>query len=166
MENVDVVVLLSRWLHIGAAIVAIGGTVFLRVALLPGAEGVLDAEEHQRLHAAVRKRWSRFVHGSIAVLLITGAVNFLLLAMPPKVEPMPYHAIFGLKFFAALAIFFLATALTGKSPAFARLRQDRPKWLTAVIILGALVVLLSGLLNQVRTHTHPPATAVTTTPAP
>ena len=113
----------SRWVHILAAMLAIGGAAFMRFALLPGAEQTLDNEAHQRLREAVRSRWARLVHASIALLLLTGGINFVILAMPPKVNAIPYHPVFGIKLLMALAVFFLATALIGRSPGFAALRN-------------------------------------------
>ncbi len=152
MSEMDVVVVVSRWLHIGAVIVAIGGAAFLRLVLTPAASSVLSPEDHNRLREAVRSRWAKFVFGCVGLLLLTGGINFALLAMPPKVKPMPYHAIFGIKFFAALAVFFIASGLAGKSPAFAGMREKSKKWLSLLLILGATIVLMSGVLAQVRMH--------------
>ncbi len=160
MEGINLVLLVSRWLHLAAAIVAIGGAVFQRFVLMPGAAGVLEDADHQRLREAVGRRWARFVHVCIVLLVVTGAVNFLILALPPKVEPMPYHAIFGIKFLAALAVFFVASALVGRSAGFAAMRQQRSRWLGVIILLAALIVLLSGVLNQVRTSGRRSATPV------
>jgi hypothetical protein len=150
MEDIDFVVVLSRWIHIMAAIVAIGAVAFQRFALLPVAKQILSDEKQQELREGIRRRWAKFVHGCIALLLVTGGLNFVWLAMPPKVEPMPYHGIFGVKFFAAMGIFFLATALTGRSPGFAHFREKGRKWLSVILVLAVVVVLLSGMLNQIR----------------
>lgn len=162
MDNVNWLLLVSRWVHLAAAFVAVGGVAYARFALTPSAAEVLDDDSHAKLHDAVRRRWSRVVHVCIGLLLLTGGLNFVLLAMPPKVEPMPYHAIFGIKFLAALAIFFLATAISGKAPGFAKLRQKSGQWMVVILILGGLIILLSGVLNQVRgsgaKDTAPPAT--------
>ena len=161
MEGINLVLLVSRWLHLAAAIVAIGGAVFQRFVLMPGAAGVLEDADHQRLREAVGRRWARFVHVCIALLVVTGAVNFLILAWPPKVEPMPYHAIFGVKFLAALAVFFVASALVGRAAGFTAMRRHSPWWLGVLILLAALIVLLSGVLNQVRTSKRRSATPAT-----
>ena len=160
MEGINLLLLVSRWLHLGAAIVAIGGVVFQRFVLMPGAAGALEDAEHQRLREAVGRRWVRFVHVCIAVLVVTGAVNFLILALPPKVEPMPYHAIFGVKFLAALAVFFVASALVGRAAGFEGMRRHSSRWLGVIILLAALNVLLSGVLNQVRTSGKKPPTPI------
>lgn len=146
----DWVLLILRWLHVGAAIVAIGGAFFTRVALMPAARVTLDEAAHDRLREALRQRWFVVVQICIAVLLATGGINFVLLAWPPKVEPMPYHAIFGVKVLAALAVFFIASILVGRGQGLAAIRANRAKWLTILLVLAAIVVVLSGVLNRVR----------------
>ncbi len=157
MQSIDYVLLLSRGLHLFAAIVAVGGAAYARLALLPAVKEALDEPSRQRLHASLRKRWLAVVMTCIGVLLLTGGLNFVLLAMPPKVEPMPYHGLFGIKFLLALLIFFIASALVGRSPGLEPMRRNRAIWLSILLGLAALVVLLSGLLNQVRTSKPAPA---------
>ncbi len=159
MENINFMLLASRWIHISAAIVAVGGAVFMRLALMPSAKEVLDDDVHQRLRQAVRARWARLVHTCVALLLMSGAFNFVVLALPPKVEPMPYHAIFVVKFLAALAVFFLGIVLSGRSALSEKMRRDGARWLSVMIAAAALVVLMSGLLGQVRANS---ATSVPT----
>lgn len=151
METSQIPVLISRWLHIGAVIVVIGGAAYIRLALIGAAAEVLDDDAHTRLREAVRTRWAKVVHGGIALLLLTGIANFVLLATPSKVEPMPYHAIFTVKLVGALVVFFLGTALVGKSPALAHIRANSAKWIGLLLAMAAGIVLLSGILMQVRT---------------
>ena len=40
MDSMEILSIISRWIHIGTAIVVVGGTVFLRFVLLPAAEGL------------------------------------------------------------------------------------------------------------------------------
>ncbi|MBI4718482.1 MAG: hypothetical protein HY763_11795 [Planctomycetes bacterium] len=151
MEGFDYLLLSSRWLHIAAAILAIGGAAFMRLVLIPAAKVSLSEGEHERLRETLRRRWAPLVHACIVILLLTGSLNFVLLALPPKIKPLPYHPIFGVKFLAALAVFFIASILAGKAPGFAAMRQQRAKWLTIILLLAGLIVLLSGVLGQVRT---------------
>ena len=163
MKSFDWLLLVSRWLHLLSAIVAIGGAAFALFALLPAAKSVLDDATHERLREAVRGRWAKIVHTCIALLLITGSLNFVLLAMPPKIDPLPYHPLFGVKFLAALGIFYIAIGLASRSPVFAKLRAARAKWLKILLILAVAVVLVSGALSQVRgwpKKSPPPASAV------
>lgn len=161
MDNVDYVILASRWLHLAAAIIAIGGAAFMRFALIPAANASLSDSEHQKLREALRARWAKLVMICIAVLLITGFYNFFMLALPPKVQAIPYHPIFGAKILAAFVVFFIASALVGRSPGLDKMRAQRAKWLSRLLFLAGLIVLLSGALMQIRTapKTSPPVTA-------
>lgn len=150
MDNINFVLLVSRWFHITAAIVAIGGGFFVRCVLMRSAKEALTDTEHQKLREAVNKRWRSIAHACIVLLLVTGVVNFFLLVLPSKVEPMPYHAIFGLKVLAALVVFFIASALTGRGTALAKMRAASRQWLTFLLILAGIIVLLSGVLGQLR----------------
>ncbi|MCH7596194.1 MAG: hypothetical protein IID35_06500 [Planctomycetes bacterium] len=167
MEEVNITLLLLRWVHILAAMGAIGGALFMRFALLPAADSALDDEAHTKLREALRGRWARVVHTCIALLLITGGVNFALFALPPNVEAIPYHPIFGVKVLAAFAVFFVVSILMGRGTGFPSIRGNRARALSIVIGLGVLIVLLSGLLNQIRTGPAgtPPANDETSAPS-
>jgi hypothetical protein len=165
MGDVHYVSLVCRWLHVAAAIVALGGAFFTRLALIPAAKAELDEQVHQRLREALRRRWAAFVHGCVAVLLLTGLLNFWFLALAPRVEPMPYHLIFGVKFLLALFIFFVAEGLVGTDPGFVWMRRARAGWLTSMLVAGAGLVLLSGVLNQLRTHRASTQPTVSKVPA-
>ena len=137
----------------------------MRFALMPAASATLDDATHERFREAVRMRWAMFVHACVAILFLTGALNFLLMALPPKIKPMPYHAIFGVKFVAAMGVFFIASVLVSRGRGLAKMRAGRARWLTVLIALGAFIVLVSGVLNQVRTRQMParsvaPATSI------
>src|SRR5437870_3822681 len=77
----DVLALIFRWLHIGPAIVLVGGTAFMLFVLLPAAKEISD-EEHQKLRAGVLSRWKRFVHTGIALFLISGFYNYIVIQAP------------------------------------------------------------------------------------
>lgn len=153
MKDIDInwMLLCVRWFHLSAAIVTIGGAAFLRTSMLSAAAETLDDDAHQRFREAVRKRWSRIVGAGIGILLLTGAIQFAILAVPPKIPAIPYHWIFGIKLLAAMGIFFIASAVSGRSPGMENFRRQSRRWLSILLCLAALVVLLSGILAQVRT---------------
>jgi hypothetical protein len=95
--------------------------------------------------------WKKVAHAAMGLLLLTGIFNFIVLALPDQVEPMPYHAYFGLKVMAALGIFVMLSLLVGRSEAFTALRARPKRWLTIVIVLGGVVVLLGTLMMRSRT---------------
>jgi hypothetical protein len=56
--------------------------------------------------------------------------------------------LFGIKFLLALAIFFLASVLTGHSARTQKFRDNRRLWLTVNLVLAVLVVCISGILRK------------------
>ena len=159
MEDINIPLLILRWVHILAAMGMVGGALFMRFALLPGAKATLDDEVHTKLREAVLRRWALVVHSCIALLLITGGVNFVLFAWPPNVQAIPYHPIFGGKLLLAFAVFFVASILVGRGTGFSSIRGNRARALSILIGLGVIIVFLSGMLAQIRTGpgNNPPA---------
>ncbi len=136
---VDVI---SRWAHVGTAIVLLGGAVFSRFVLLPSA-AELSEPEHEKLRAGVLGRWKKFVHAGIALLLISGFYNFVR-AIPGHKGQGAYHALVGTKILLAFGIFFIASAMVGRSSLAASMRKDARRWLGLIILLGAVIVAISG----------------------
>src|SRR6185436_18508538 len=101
MEIATLFALLFRWLHILAAMIAVGGTVFARAVVVPSVDEQLPNETRAALHAAMRARWSKIVAAAIAALLVSGLYNFTMTAMEYKL-PRWYHLVFGTKFMLAL----------------------------------------------------------------
>ena len=142
MQAVDI---LSRFVHIGTVIVLVGGSFFMRFVLMPAAERLSDSE-----HAALRERvmdcWRKIVHAGIALILISGVYNLIRTLKSYDVDAI-YHSLFGIKFLLALAVFFLASAMVGRSSALEAIRQNRKKWLGIAILFAAIIVAISAYLK-------------------
>lgn len=136
---------LSRVTHISTAIALIGGSVFLLCVLLPAAK-LMSEEAHATLSQAISARWKRFVHIGILLFLVSGFYNYFR-AMPLHKGDGLYHALIGTKMLMALAIFFIASALVGKSQAFAAMRTQRGKWLGILVLLACIIVLISSFVK-------------------
>jgi uncharacterized membrane protein len=136
---------LSRFVHVAVAIVLVGGTTFLRFVLMPSARELPDAE-HDLLRQRLLGRWKRFVHGGIALLLLSGLYNYMK-QIPSHRGDALYHALLGTKMLLALAVFFFASVLVGSSPTFEKLRQNRAKWLGVLLVLATAVVAISGFVK-------------------
>jgi uncharacterized membrane protein len=146
----DPTLLLLRWAHVLAAIVAMGGLVFARFALLP-ALSELDASTRDRVHERIRRHWLPWVIGAITLLLASGLANFLLFNARVKGEEWAggqwmretnYHALFGAKFLMALVVFYLASALV--------VTKDDPFTLG----LQKKVAYFDELLSEIRLQTR------------
>ncbi len=138
--------LVFRWLHILAAVTAVGGTIFARLVVVPTLDP-LPADERTRLHAAMRARWSKIVAVAIAALLVSGLYN-IGVAMTYYRLPRWYNAVFGVKFLLALAIFAIASFLTGKTPVADAMRRNLRFWLNLNVALAVAVICLSGVLRM------------------
>jgi len=166
MRSIDLSLLVFRWVHILAAIVAMGGLVFARFALLPALDAESD-ETRARIHEAIRRRWLKWVIGAITLLIVSGLVNFLVFTGDAIewengawLKRTGYHALFGVKFLLAMVVFFLASGLVGRGAGTQWLRDDRAKWLGVTLATSLAVVLISGWMRQL--HTGPPRQAIST----
>jgi uncharacterized membrane protein len=156
--DIEILPLVMRWLHNLAAITMLGGVIFARFALHPAVAAELSGEAGKSFLAAVRGRWGKVVHVAILVLMVSGIYNVV---QTIGDRPAIYHPIFGIKFLLALAVFFLAIALTGRSAATQKIRDNGGTWLTVVLVLGVTIVCLSGFLKFI-----PPKSAEQASPAP
>ncbi len=136
---------LSRLAHVSTAIVLVGGSVFTLLVLMPAAK-LLSEDAHATLASAVSSRWKRFVHLGILLFLISGFYNYFR-AMPLHQGDGLYHAVVGTKIILALAVFFIASALVGRSAAFESFRKNRGRWLMIMVLLAMSIVLMSSFVK-------------------
>ena len=115
------------------------------LVLLPSLK-LLDDEQRDRLTDGIRGRWKRFVHGGIALFLISGFYNYYR-AIPNHDGDGLYHALVGTKMLLALIVFFFASVLVGRSAKFEKWRQQPQFILRAMIMLSLLIVAISGFLK-------------------
>ena len=146
--------IISRWIHIGSAIVLLGGTICLKFVV-----GPVLKDQSQELKEAVRGRWKRFVHAAIAGLLLSGLYNYLK-AFPLHRGDGLWHAMVDTKIILALGVFFIASVLAGRSKGTQKFRDNAAKWTTIAILLGLLIVAMSGIAKVVgsKGKTIDPAT--------
>ena len=144
-----VVALIMRWLHVLAAIVAVGGAIFMRWVLIPSAKSTLDDATHQNLRAEVIGRWKRFVHTAILLFLVSGFYNYLEVTRHAHDGQAIYHMLFGIKFLLALAVFALAIGLTSSKGWAAGMRARSPFFLSILIALSVAVVFIAGYMKLI-----------------
>jgi uncharacterized membrane protein len=145
MEPEVLLGLVFRWLHILAAITAVGGTLFARAVVVPTLD-VLPADQKKALHAAMRVRWSKIVAAAIGFLIISGLYNIGVMSMYYTL-PLWYMPVFLVKFLLAFVIFGVASFVTGKTSVADKMRQNLRFWLNLNIALAVAVVCLSGVLR-------------------
>lgn len=145
MEYLAVVL---RFLHIGAAAVVIGGTAYKWFAIRPAWRTAPESSSSE-LREQFARNWRPVVLSAIAILLITGLVNFVAYKIPEyRDHPSKgtYHALMGVKILAALAVFHMATLLTAPGPRGAQRRARSAGWLAALLGLFALILVIGAKL--------------------
>lgn len=148
MDNL--VPVLSRWAHIGGAVVLVGGTVFMAFALLPAAKQ-LPQDVHDNLREKVMGTWRKFVGAGILLLLLSGLTNYYLVIKDTARlgETKLYHPMMGTKIILAMVVFFLASALTGRAKGLEGLRKKSGLWLKVNLTLAAIIIAIAGFLKVV-----------------
>ena len=132
---------LSRWTHIGCAILLVGGTAFTYLVLQPVLKG-----ENAELVDRIRNRWKKFVHPGVLLFLISGLYNYIK-AVPNHKGDGLYHMLVGSKMLLALAVFFLASVLVGSKPGSQKYRDAARKWTGITLLLAVIIVGISGFVK-------------------
>lgn len=151
MDGELVLQVVMRWLHILAAVVAVGGTIFLRFVLMPVAGRVLEENVHTELRAGLVRRWQPFLHTCILLFLVSGFYNYLAVTRHLHDDQPLYHALFGVKFLLALAVFALGLILTSRKAYAEKFRQNAKLWLGVLAALAVAIVLISGVMKNLPT---------------
>ena len=138
----------SRVLHVSTAIVLVGGVFFMRFILMPAASRTLSEAQHVALREAVLAGWKRVVHAGITLMLASGLFNYLrvIFEKTHKGDGL-YHGLLGFKILVALVIFFISSALVGRSAGLQRFRDNSRFWLGVNLLLALLIVAISGFLK-------------------
>lgn len=152
LAQLDPSAIVSRWFHLAAVIVAIGGTVFMRFVLHTPLNTTLPDEISRPLRERVLRIWTRVLHTCILILILSGTYNAILQFprhKPAEGQMALYHVVFGVKLVLVLLLFFIAIAVTGRSRTFEAMRQKRARWLAISAALAGVIVLLSNLLKSI-----------------
>lgn len=115
----------------------------MRFVLAPAAAQLPDAE-HAKLKELVMGKWKRFVHAGIALFLISGLYNYVMQLRVHQHDKFLYHMLIDTKILLALVIFFLASALVGRSKSFEGMRKKAKFWQMIIILLATIIVGISG----------------------
>ena len=135
---------LVQWIHLVAAVAAVGGMVFMLFILMPSLR-VLGDEPRALLVRKVHERF-RWV-GWGAILLLIGSGLFSIRVRAWEAPWGPYWKLLTLKIFMALVVFTISLLLTLPIPALERFRAERRKWLTIALGVALAVILISAYLR-------------------
>lgn len=146
MEPEMLVTLFMRWIHIGTAIVLVGGLVFYQFVFVPIANKILSDDERERLREPLMRRWKLFIHPPIVLFLISGFYTYAFVTSSQHEGQALYHALFGIKFLLALGVFALGIMLTSTMKWSEQIRSKQALW-TLLLLLATAVVLIAGFMR-------------------
>jgi uncharacterized membrane protein len=135
---------LVQWVHLIAAIVAVGGMAFVLFILLPSLS-TLEEEQRTIFAKTVMGRF-RWVSWSAIIMLIgSGIYNIRVRA---REAPWgTYWKLLTLKIFLALVVFTISLLLTLPIPALESFRARRRRWLSIALGVAVGVILISAFLR-------------------
>ena len=140
---------LTRWLHVTSAVIAVGALLLLPLLLIPALQ-VQEPAVRQAMLAQVAPRLRIVLHSALGLLLVTGFYNYWVAI--PKVRALEnrslYHPIIGTKILLALILFGMVSALLSSRDVAANMGEDRSRWLAVLIILALVILFLSAILRR------------------
>ncbi|MSQ13094.1 MAG: hypothetical protein EXR47_02935 [Dehalococcoidia bacterium] len=155
--------LVVRWLHLLAAVVWVGGSIFYLIVLRPAARA--EGAEGEAVQRRARQEFRAAVDTAILVLVLTGAVLAFDRLTTPRIGAV-YVGVLAAKVALSLWMFFLAhSRLRGSRPPMAEAASSvgpAPWWACAgralawtnlVAVLGVVVFVLSDLLRALFEQT-------------
>jgi putative copper export protein len=140
----EVLNLIFRWLHILPASVMVGGIFFLRFCLIDRRSTEPPWFDRQE---EVRRRWMKWVMLATGLLLVSGLYNSGIKAMGYQLDTL-YNGLLGVKILLALAVFYLAALMAGRSQRAVRMRQQEAFWLNVLLGLIVLIVMIAGYMKM------------------
>lgn len=148
MDAIPILPLISRWLHVGSAVLLAGTILFYAVIFAPVARKALDEAAREQLRVPLMKRMKLFLHPPIVLFLLTGFYNYMAVTAPLHEGQALYHALFGVKFLLALVVFALMILLTSTMSWSEKLRDRKGLW-GALVLATVAVVLIGGVMKSI-----------------
>ena len=133
-----------QWVHVGSAVIGVGGMAFLLFVLFPSV-GVLNDEQRGALLKSVLGRFRWVTWSVIVLLLASGLYNVKLVWLVPW---GPYWTFLTIKIILALAVFVIVLFLTIPLGIFKRFQERRSMWLSVAFGLAMTVILISAYLRR------------------
>ena len=147
MDTAQLLGLLFRWLHIIPMAVLVGGTIFMRLALVPASN---ETDGAAGFREAIRRRWAKWVGISVLFLLVSGLYNAVTKIMAFDL-PSTYHMLVMVKLALGFVVFFIAALLSGRSEKAQKLREQEMKWLNILCAIMLVLILVAGYMKLLAT---------------
>jgi uncharacterized membrane protein len=150
------VTIVSRWLHVISACLAIGGVAFIRFVLPRGLK-LLDEAGQRQVLLAVRRTFKRVVHAAILLLLITGIYNTRLAWDKYDLNKALLHALWGTHVLLAACGFAISLyVLAGPQPPRSNRKLMALNFAILLLVVAAASTVKSARERAIAQH---PATS-------
>ncbi len=136
---------LLQWIHVTAAVVAVGGMVFLLLVLIPSLEP-LEPDQHDLAADRVMARFRWVIWSAIVVLLSSGVYSIRQYYW--EVAWGKSWVILTVKIVLSLIVFVIMLALTLPLKIFDRARVRGQIWLSVAVGLAFAVIFISAYLRR------------------
>ncbi|HEY8668935.1 MAG TPA: hypothetical protein VIL86_19965 [Tepidisphaeraceae bacterium] len=138
-------IILSRYLHVITACVAVGCVFFMRI-LLPLGLKALPPDSRQEVFLRCRRGLKTVLHTAILLFLISGAFNYLRLRGQYKLDSSLLHPLIWTHITLALVVFALALyVLTGKQPP-----ANHARWTAINLALLFILIAVASTTKHFR----------------
>ncbi len=134
-----------QWIHLGAAVLGVGGIAFLHIILLPSARA-LNPDQRETLLKTVMGKFRWVSWSAIVLLLISGLYN-----VRQYYWELPWGREWKLlvvKIILAMLVFTIALALSLPLKFLKWFRARRQMWLAIALTLAMMVILISAYLRR------------------
>jgi uncharacterized membrane protein len=141
-------VILSRWLHVVTACLAVGGVFFIRF-ILPRGITLLAPEEQKQVLLKTRRAFKIVIHAALVLFVITGAYNTTVAWPTYALAPALLQSLWGTHILLALAVFSISLyVLAGSEP-----RRRHGTLMAVNFVLLLLAVSAASTLKWAREKT-------------
>jgi hypothetical protein len=136
-----------RFMHIFGAVLLLGSIFFQRFALGPALGELAEGETADKVRQLLRGRVARLTMLAAALLLISGLINTARVSIDYRFPDGEYHLLLAVKLVLALGIFYLASALAGRSAVAEKLRANATMWLNILLVASLLMIGLGASMK-------------------
>lgn len=147
MDQISALDVAMRIVHLTGIVILVGAAIFARYVVMPASDALTDPQP--RFVEAVRSRLAKLILLSVLAILVSGFYNYMYNQMSAHKGQAIYHALMGVKLILTFAVFFFASALTGKAKAFEFLRNKADAWMGAVVIAALIIIGLAAVLGAI-----------------
>ena len=138
--------ILFRWIHVTAAVLAVGGAFFIRFLLPRGLQLIDDPSRREELLLRCRRAFKMLVHPAILGLLVSGVYNTIRAWPKYKLDFSRTHVFWGPHLILGLIVMGISLwLLAGKT-----LRKNHRRWMASNVSLMLLTILMASAVKWAR----------------